>query len=86
MEPVVPSWFKYRQGKAEPAGTDTYRLTAPNQQEVFITIRQTDDGRWQAALRLAASGPDVAVSSPGSENRQDAWQAAFELYRNEILV
>ena len=38
---VVPTWFKYRQGKAEPAGENTYKLTAPQAAaEAFITIHQ----------------------------------------------
>jgi hypothetical protein len=62
MQPILPSWFKQRQGKAEPAGDSTYRLTAPNLGEAHISIRQAADGRWSAALRLAAGGPEVAVT------------------------
>jgi hypothetical protein len=86
MQPTLPSWFKYRQGKAEPAGENTYRLTAPNQQEAFICIRSAENGRWSAALRLAADGPDAATTAPEFDNEADAWQAAFELYRQEVLT
>ena len=48
---VVPFWFKQRQGKAEQAGTDTYRLTAPNLGETFIGISEIP-----RALRGAVNG------------------------------
>ena len=86
MEPILPSWFKQRQAKAEPAGTDTYRLTAPNLGEAFISIRRADNGRWSAALRLAADGPDVAVTEPTFDQPADAWEAAFELYRAHVVT
>jgi hypothetical protein len=86
MEPILPAWFKFRQAKADPAGTDTYRLTAPNLHEAFISIREADPGRWSAALRLAADGPDVAVNGPEFTTRNDAWDAAFELYRTRVVV
>ncbi|MBY0524145.1 MAG: hypothetical protein K2R98_12140 [Gemmataceae bacterium] len=84
--PVPPFWFKQRQAKLEPAGENTYRITAPNLGETFITIRQTDNGRWVAVLKQSADGPDTVVSEPRSENLADAWQAAFELYRETVIV
>lgn len=86
MQLVPPFWFKQRQGKAEPAGDSTYRLTAPQQGEAFITIRPGDDGRWAAALRLAADGPDVAATPPQFRTPGEAWEAAFELYRQSLVV
>ena len=58
--PTVPTWFKQRQAKADPAGTDTFRLTAPNLGEAFITIRKGENGRWAGALKSTADGPDVS--------------------------
>jgi hypothetical protein len=86
MEPILPTWFKYRQGKAEPAGTDTLRLTAPNLQEAFISIRQGEHQCWSAHLRLATDGPDAAATEPEFEDRNEAWAAAFELYRTRVVV
>jgi hypothetical protein len=86
MSLVIPSWFKQRQGKAEEAGPDTYRLTAPNQGEAFVSIRPAENGAWLAALRLAAGGPDVVVSAVPLPTRFDAWEAAFELYRIHVVV
>ena len=84
MQLVLPSWFKQRQGKAEPAGDNAYRLIAPNQGEAFISIHP-GDGHWSAALRLAATGPDVATAA-GFEHPGNAWEAAFELYRTTVIV
>lgn len=86
MQPVPPQWFKLRQGKIEPAGTDTYRLSAPQQQEAFISVQQAENGRWSASLRMTADGPAVAATEPVLENAGDAWQAAFELYREHVII
>jgi hypothetical protein len=86
MEPILPFWFKQRQAKAEPVGPDTYRLTAPNLQEAFARIRQNSEGRWGASLRLAADGPEVGFTDTAYETRGEAWDAAFELYRRQLVV
>ena len=86
MEPILPSWFKQRQGKAEKVDDDTYRLTAPILPESFIAIRRGDNGRWSAALRPQSDGPDLAATAAEFDNRGDAWGAAFELYRTHIVV
>jgi len=86
MEPIQPFWFKQRQAKAEPTGSDTYRLTAPNLRDAFISIRQDSEGRWGAALRLAADGPDVDTTSTAYATPIDAWDAAFEMYRRKLVV
>ncbi len=86
MEPILPFWFKQRQAKAEPAGPDTYRLTAPNMHEAFISIRQNSEGRWGASLRLAADGPEVGVTTTAYDTPGEAWDAAFELYRRELVI
>ncbi|HYT87233.1 MAG TPA: hypothetical protein VEL76_00805 [Gemmataceae bacterium] len=86
MTPILPSWFKQRQGKAEPAGTDTYRLYGPNLREAFLSVRRADNGQWSAALRYAADGPDAITTQPVLPTEYDAWEAAFELYREEVVV
>ena len=86
MSLVTPFWFKQRQAKAEPAGPDTYRLTGPNLREGYISIRRADNGLWSAALRVEPNGPEVAVTPPEYETIYDAWEAAFELYRQQIVV
>lgn len=86
MQPIPPFWFVQRQAKLEPAGDNRYRVVAPNLREAFLAIHQGVEGRWSAALRLAPDGPDVATTSATFDNPGDAWAAAFELYRNHIVI
>ena len=44
MEPVTPFWFKQRQCRMEPVGTDMVKVTGPNLGEAFLKhgfLRQT---------------------------------------------
>ena len=86
MALIEPFWFKQRQAKAEPAGTDTYRLTGPNLQEGFISVRKGENGKWEGVLRWSADGPEVAATGPEFDLPVDAWEAAFELYRRQAVV
>jgi hypothetical protein len=81
----VPSWFKGRQGSAEEAGPNTYKLTAPNVREAFLVIKPEGDGRYTAAVRFEASGPDVASSAGSVESPREAWEQAFEMYRKMLI-
>jgi hypothetical protein len=83
---VIPSWFKQRQGKAEPAGENTYRLTGPNLEEAFLVIRKSDKGGWSCAVRRSADGADLETGHPDFDTPRDAWDAAFELYRRRFVV
>lgn len=80
MEISIPSWFKYRQGVAEPAGENCYKLSAPVSEPAFIRIRQIY-GQWQAAVADSADGPDLRATEPMFGRPHEAWNAAFELYR-----
>ena len=86
MQPAPPFWFQQRQAKMEPAGTNTFRLTAPNQGEALIFSELADNGQWSAGLKTTADGPVVATSGSIWESEEDAWASAFELYRNEVVV
>ncbi len=86
MSLVTPFWFKQRQATAAESGADCYRLTAPNQEEAFIAIHAAADGRWSASLRRSADGPAVATTEPVFTTHVDAWDAAFELYRQHLIV
>src|SRR5262249_14316872 len=86
MNPTLPSWFKQRQGKAEPKGADTFQLTAPNLRPAFISIRRGDNNLWAASLRLTEDGPPVAATEPEFPRPEEAWEAAFELYRVRVVV
>jgi hypothetical protein len=86
MSIEVPSWFKGRQGKAEPIGDNMFKLTGPNLNEGVVLIHRDENGRWQGALRQTADGPDLAVTEPGFEMPYEAWDAAFELFRNYMIM
>jgi hypothetical protein len=85
QQPMVPFWFKQRQCKTEPVGENVLKLTGPNLGEYFIAIRKTETGRWQAAFRETADGPDRAVAEPEQNTADDAWESAFELYRVHVI-
>lgn len=87
MPPILPFWFKQRQCKAEPVGEDNLlRLTGPNLREAFVRIHKDDKGLWGGSLRFEAEGEDVASTPHELDNPQEAWKAAFELYRNHVIV
>ena len=86
MPLVTPFWFKQRQAKAEPAGTDLYRLSGPNLLEGVIGIRQGGNGRWVAFVRKEPDGPDIEVTAADFNGTYEAWEAAFELYRRHFVV
>ena len=83
---TVPSWFKQRQGKAEPAGDNVYRLTGPNLGEAFIGIRKGPNNLWAGYQAASATGPDLEATEPRYEIDADAWNAIFELYRRRVIV
>jgi hypothetical protein len=86
MQPTLPFWFRLRQGKLEAAGSDLYRLTAPNAREAFVGIHHAENGHWRPVFRWSAEGPDEAVDSLEFVTPQEAWEAAFELYRTQVIV
>jgi hypothetical protein len=86
MPLILPTWFKQRQGQAEAAGDNLYRLSGPNLRQAFIGVRQGEAGRWHAFLRFAADTPDAVVTESRFDNLGDAWEAAFELFRTTVVV
>jgi hypothetical protein len=85
MPPTVPFWFKQRQCKAEPAGSDNVvKVSGPNLGEAFLTIEPAG-GQWNAALRTSADGPAEATAD-GLPSASAAWEAAFELYRARVIA
>jgi hypothetical protein len=87
MQPILPFWFKQRQCKAEPAGSENVlKVSAPNLGEAFIRVEQADNQQWRAALRLNADGPDVQTTGADFVSPQAAWDVAFELFRQNVIV
>ena len=85
--PVFPFWFKQRQCKAEPHGGDNVlKVTGPNLGEAFLFISPGENNTWRAGLRTTPEGPDVALTEPEFADPDDAWEAAFELYRTHVIT
>lgn len=85
-EPVHPFWFKQRQGNAEQIGNDSmFKLSAPNQEEAVILIRQEGD-KWAAAVRKTEDGEDIDSTPLEFDHPGFAWDAAFELYRQHFII
>jgi hypothetical protein len=86
MSPTLPFWFKQRQCKAEPAGSDhIVKVSGPNLGEAFLSIAPVRDGRWDATLRFTPDGP-VAATAGNLPSATAAWEAAFELFRERVIV
>jgi hypothetical protein len=86
MSLVTPFWFYQRQCKADAIGDDLYKLSGPNVKDSYIGIHRGDNGRWSSFLRNAPDGQDVAVTPAQWNNVYEAWEAAFELYRVNVIV
>jgi hypothetical protein len=86
MMPLLPFWFKQRQCKAEPQGDNMLKVTGPNLAEHYLYISPADNGRWRAGLRSRPDGPDLAATEPEIPSAEDAWEAAFELFRTQVIV
>ena len=61
MSVTLPSWFKYRQGKTEPAGENILKLFGPNMNEAYIGVRPADAGRRHSIAR--SREPLLVISS-----------------------
>ena len=86
MAVVVPSWFKGRQGKFEEVRPGLLKLTAPNLREWYVGIRRMEHGGWLAYLRSEPDGADTATVELDPMPEQEAWDAAFEVYRNCVII
>lgn len=86
MALAVPTWYKQRQGKLEPAGEQVFRLSGPNLPAAFLGLRRADNGKLQGFLRQSADGPDVAVTDPKFGSDYEAWEVAFEMYRQRMII
>jgi hypothetical protein len=82
----TPQWFKQRQAKAEELSTGCYKVSGPNLPEAVVAVRIGDDLRWQAVLRATPGGPDLDATTYTFDNPRDALSAAFELYRNHMIL
>jgi hypothetical protein len=86
MAVIVPSWFKGRQGKAEEVRPGLIKLIAPNLREWYLGIRRLDMGGWLTYLRIELEGADTIAVEVDPMPEQEAWDAAFEVYRNHVII
>lgn len=86
MALIRPYWFAQRQGKAEEAGPNLYKVTGPNLPETYVGIRSGPSGKWLGFVRSTAEGPDLAATKDELPTEYDAWEAAFELFRDVIII
>jgi len=86
MQPTPPFWFKQRQARLEPAGDTTFKVIAPNQGDAYLHIRRGDNQRWQAGVRATPDGADLDITGAEFADANEAWEAAFELYRRTLVV
>jgi hypothetical protein len=83
--PVLPFWFKQRQCKAEPQDDRTLKVTGPNLPEATLFISPGENDTWRAGLRTSPDAPE-SLTEAEFTNPDDAWEAAFELYRTQVIV
>ena len=86
MAPVTPFWFKQRQARAEEAGPNLVRVSGPNVKEAVLGIRQGEGGLWSAFLRLTADGAEIGATPAEIDTAYAAWEAAFEIYRKQMVI
>ena len=87
MPVTVPAWFKGRQGKTEEVSPGLVKVSGPNLAEWHVGLKRLDDGRWVASVRQAVDGPDAVTQElDASLAEYEAWEAAFEVYRNHVII
>ncbi len=84
-QPVPPFWFHQRQCKLEALEEGLFRAVGPNLAEGFLGVRQSEGGHWTPVFRLAKDGPDLSAGEQ-FDTPKEAWDAAFELYRVNVVV
>ena len=86
MAPITPFWFKQRQAKAEEAAPNIVRVSGPNLQDAYVGIRAADNGGWTAFMRRQLDGPDVYATPASIDTAYAACEAAFEIYRTQLVT
>jgi len=81
-----PQWMRQRQVRTDELATGQFKATGPNLPEAVFGVRVGESLRWQAYLKNAADGPDVAATAEEFPSAAEALDAAFELYRTHIVV
>ena len=90
MLPLIPFWMRQRQIKIEPVNESSVALKAPNLPSHELALQPTEDEPgYTAAVYCLPSGGErylVAEKPSGLSDPPAAWQFAFELFRQKVIV
>jgi len=91
MLPPIPFWMRQRQIKVEPMNETTVALKTPNLpiHELILRPAENGEGYTAAIYCLPTAGGErflVAEKPSGLTEPQSAWQFAFELFRQKVIV
>ena len=67
---------------AYPDSADAYENLA----EAYLHVSPGENGTWKAGLRYSPEGPDAVTALAEQPSARAAWDAAFELYRTQVIV
>jgi hypothetical protein len=84
----MPFWMRQRQIKAEPLGESTLRLSTPNLPVHEVTL-EVQGMHWRSEVfRLPAEGQRESLAERVFEasRREAAWENAFELFRQAVII
>ena len=88
--PPLPFWMHQRQLKADPMDDSTLRLSGPNLQTYEIALVPVSVGPgWRVIITRIGSEVErtTVMQTEISFTAQDAaWQSAFELYRQHVII
>ena len=86
--PTLPFWMRQRQIKAEPIGETAMKLIAPNLPVYKLAIEPAPTG-WKAFVhQLSAEGAKVLLAERefSASGLEAAWQNAYELFRQQVII
>jgi hypothetical protein len=90
VSPTLPFWMRQRQIVAEPVNEHTVRLTGPILPACEVTVQPGGNAENASYLlrveKVSDAGKEVLAEATSSLPREEAWQAAFELYRQQVIV
>ena len=90
MLPTMPFWMRQRQIKLEPIGDAAVTLKAPNLPSHELHLRKQNGDGYTVALFTQPFGTTekhlLAERPSGLGELRDAWQYAFEFFRQKVVV
>jgi hypothetical protein len=90
MLPQLPFWMRQRQIKLEPIDDTAVALKAPNLPAHELHLRKNNGDGYTVALYTQPTGTTekllLAERPSGLDELRDAWQYAFEFFRQKVIV